>query len=299
VIFRGLAALVLALLTAQPAAAARSWNLYEWMAVAPAVAVGEVLVDDQPQIEVRVDRVIRGGLAVGQIALIDQRQANRERAVGTPRIQLEKGRSYLVLLSRVPPSKRASGERYEFVRGPAGAREVGEGGASLTEAAATLAAWQDRRDDALLWVDLARALEDPNPHLVEVALDMFVKFRRAGASHIPAIRLLLDAPRADFREKAALLAGNAAASGRGEPAPALREVVRALIAAARRDSVVVVRVAATRALGEIDDAAALEALREIARADPDQSVRYEAQRILVEKHAPASSDAIDLPGSAP
>lgn len=282
---------------APPASAERSWNLFEWIAVAPIVVVGEVLVDDQRYVELEIHRVLRGDLEAGTVIPVDLRYANRDRRDGRARLDLEKGRSYLALLSmRNRPTRR--GDRpYDVVRGTAGARALGEGSAAIVDAAAKMAVWQDRRDEPRLWKDLGNALADENPFLVETALDLFVKFERAHADLLPALRPLLDAPRPVFRAKAAALTGEAAA--RDATSPASREAVAALVALARRDDVVDVRIAATRALGLLHGRTPIEALREIARSDPDQTVRYEAQRILVERRAPPETPRIDLPESAP
>ena len=56
-----------------------------------------------------------------------------------------------------------------------------------------------------------------------------------------------------------------------------------LVSRARRDAAVVVRIAATRALGGMHDANVQKVLEEIARDDPDQNVRYAAERLIYDR----------------
>jgi HEAT repeat protein len=60
-----------------------------------------------------------------------------------------------------------------------------------------------------------------------------------------------------------------------------------LIGAARRDPAPAVRVWATWALGRFPDAAAVEVLEEISDSDPEQEVRYAAEKILLERRKTA------------
>ena len=284
-------------LTTSVFAAAKSWNLFEWMAIAPVVVVAEVQVDDQKYVQIRVDRVLRGGAVPGDLLRVDVKGTNRDRSPGTAKLSVEKGFSYLWLLQPRPGEPKKGEPILDLVRGTMGARLLGEGAPALIDAAERMVVWQDRRSDNQLWEDLAKALDDPNPFLVEAALDMIAKFHRADARSLSALRRLLDSPRADFREDAAALVGRAAT--KAGDSPAAGDAFAALVVLARRDETVAVRVAATRSLGDFTGITPLETLREIARTDPEQAVRYEAQRILVQREAPAGGAGIDLPARAP
>jgi hypothetical protein len=97
-----------------------------------------------------------------------------------------------------------------------------------------------------------------------------------------SLRPLLDHPSAAIRADAALLAAQIV-ERYGPDVPDANALRQDLVARARRDDAVPVRVAATRALGEFDDNAATEVLGEIAASDPEQDVRYAAQMVLLER----------------
>jgi HEAT repeat protein len=63
----------------------------------------------------------------------------------------------------------------------------------------------------------------------------------------------------------------------------------ALIARARRDESVPVRVAATEALGAFDGPEIVGILEEISVDDPDQNVRYAAELLLLDLRTSAGS----------
>jgi hypothetical protein len=261
-------------------ARAETLNLYDWMAVAPTVVAGRVKVDDQRYVQVEVTHGFRGDLLSGQVVAVDQRKANRERDTVRPALKLEEGRDYVLLLKRAAP-KKDEPPPYEIVRGTEGAREIpAEGGVLWIEAAERFARVQDRKDERVLWRSLTEMLEDPNPILLETSLDMFLKFRRGQSDLLPSVRPLLEHPRADFREKSLLLIGQVLERTGGAPAEQDAGLLSEMIGRARRDESVPVRVAATRALGSVSLSGRDEILREIARDDPEQLVRYEAEVIL-------------------
>jgi HEAT repeat protein len=136
-------------------------------------------------------------------------------------------------------------------------------------------------------------IEETNPLLVETSLALFVKFRRADSSLLPSLRPLLDHPRDDFRTQAIVVIGQILERRGGVEGDDNSGLLAEIVGRARRDASVPVRAAATRALGAIRGPSMDEVLQEIARDDPEQAVRYEAERLLYERGAkrPAAGPA--------
>ena len=93
---------------------------------------------------------------------------------------------------------------------------------------------------------------------------------------------LLDHPRSTIRERAADVMGLVFNDLGSEQVEGVAEFQPALMALARRDPTVEVRIAATRALGAVRGTRTTAMLEEIAADDPEQVVRYHAQRLLLE-----------------
>ncbi len=262
-------------------------NLYEWSAVAPIVAAGDVVAEEGRYKELKVARVLRGDVEPSSILRIDLRRANRTRSLnaGLKALRLEQGKRYLVLLERAPV-KKAHQPAYRLVRGVRGARELrAEGAAATLDALQRFVEIQDEHSDTLAWSRFSGMLEETNPVLLETALDQFLKFRRGSPGLVLSLRPLLDHPRPDLRERAARLLGQIV---RHHLPPSIQDpedLRTELIGIARRDEVVEVRVAATDALSAFDDSGVEEVLTEIADSDPEQLVRYTAQKLLLERRS--------------
>lgn len=273
-----------AVLLSSSAVEAAAQNLYEWMAVAPIVVLGRVVVDDERYVEMEVTKALVGEVPRDRPLSIDQRNANRDREARQDRLQMEKGRTYLILLEPEVGRRAERVVHYRIVRGALGAREVPpEGGAAFMEAAERMAQVHALKDDRREWLAFGQLLEDTNPLLVKTALDMLLKFRRCVPEQIPLLRPLLDHPQPDLRAAAArLIAQVAELPGASE---ALEEsgLTADVIGRARRDPSVDVRVAATACLAALGGTNAEVVLKEIAREDPEQEVRYAAERALYEK----------------
>ena len=78
-----------------------------------------------------------------------------------------------------------------------------------------------------------------------------------------------------------------------EALPERSSLVGALTGRARRDDDTAVRRAATAALAALPDHGNDETLRTIARDDPDQDVRYEAEKSLLERSQKAGAKRTD------
>lgn len=270
---------------------------YEWMAVAPIVVSAQDQGEDGRYTEFALERVLRGDLPQGGVVRVLVRRANRERSVNSTakRLRLEQGRSYVLLLRPAAASKEGP-PIFELARGSRGARELpAEGAAALLAALERFIAIQELREDEDTWSALGEMLEETEPLLVETALDQLIKFRRGQTELLPSIRPILEHPLSTLRERAALLVGQILERV-GQPIPELEPLQNELIARARRDSAVPVRIAATEALGAIAGEAVHGVLQEIARSDPDQSVRYAAEKMILERRqrhesGPAERDA--------
>jgi hypothetical protein len=249
------------------------------MATAPFVIAAEIVADDGRFVRVVSRSAIKGELTVNAVALVDQRQANRDRDVGTPALDLTKGKSYLLLLTASPRGKKEPFPVFDLVRGVRGARPLPvEGSAATIDAASRLAALQQRNNDDVLWATLPDFLEDQNPLLIDAALDLYVKFHRESVALIPVLSPLLQSPRPDVRRRAALVLGRVLQRTGATDAPDRPEAIAELTGRARRDDDVGVRREATLALASLPDAGINETLRAIARDDPDQDVRFEAEK---------------------
>jgi len=256
-------------------------GLYEWMAVAPNVIVADIVADDGRFVVASVRAALKGELTPGSVALVDVKQANRDRDERTPATELTKGRAYLLLLKTSSKGKREPHPVFDLVRAAAGTRALPpEGSEAIVDASTRLAELQARNDDGLLWATLPEFLQDANPVLVDAALELYVKFRRETAALAPVIQPLLEHPRPDFRRRAALVLGRLLVRSGATAVPERAEIVAELTGRARRDDDASVRREATSALAALPDAGIDESLRTIARDDPDQDVRFEAEKSL-------------------
>jgi hypothetical protein len=260
-------------------------NLYEWVSAARLVVAARPERLEGRFVEIRVLRVLRGQ-SPGQVLWVDRREANRERVSGEQELAFEWGRTYLLLLNPAEGQSRSRAPNaFVLARGVEGARPLpDEGSGAVLEAVDRLIQLQDSSSSFLPWTDLGRMLEDPNPVLVETALELFLKFRQGSADLLPGARKLLDHPRAAVRRAAADLSGTILGRTRDE-VDDRAGVLADLAAAARRDVAAEVRVAATGALSRLPGSEVQALLEEIAREDPEQSVRYAAERMLYERRA--------------
>ena len=278
----------------EPAPEPVALGLYDWMATAPIVIAADVAADDSRFVKVVTRSAFKGALIVDSPVLVDLRQANRERELGTPALDLAKGRAYLLLLKASPRGKKEPYPVFDLVRGVRGAKELPvEGSAATLAAVARLSQVQERNNDSFLWAALPDFLEDDNPVLVGAALDLYVKFHRETAELIPVVSPLMEHPRPDVRRRAVLVLGRALRRADSADLPERPEVVAELSGRARRDDDLNVRREATTALAALPDAGIDETLRAIARDDPDQNVRFEAEKALFDRSQAAAKKRSD------
>jgi hypothetical protein len=268
-------------------------SLYEWIATAPVVVEAENLGTHGSYAEFRVRTALRGTDPPDSSIRVRHRRANRDRnrAIDKQALKFEKGLSYLLLLTPAPQQSKQP--TYDLVRGPRGGKEIPlEGRDTFFEAIQRFVEIQDRNDDRYTWRQLGDMIEDTNPILIEVSLEQHLKFRRGDADLLGSLRPLLDHPSHATRERSALLIGQILGRQGAEPIPDKATLLSELTAKARRDDVVEVRVAATQALGDLDGPTIEEILEEIAEEDPDQLVRYTAERLLYDRET-ADDEALD------
>jgi len=272
---------ILAIMAANDAA---EMTLYDWMYPAPVVISGRVLDEAGKLTDVEVEEVFRGEVEPGAIIAVSIKKANRYREDFQSRMKLDERKRYLFLLQVAPPKDPDDRVRYELVRGVSGAREVpAEGGSAYLEAARLFAQLQAVNSDELHWHTLGRMLEERNPVLLLTALDEFLKFRRERPDLALRGRPLLQHPRPEIRAKALELCGRILSRFPRDEIADPAGIEMEIIGLARRDPSPDVRIAATHALNGLADASVEEVWEEISQDDPDQRVRYAAERLLYER----------------
>ena len=217
---------------------------------------------------------------------INVRLANRDRDrdLYPKALSLVRGTEYILLLFRSGARKSDGMPAYNLVRGIHGARELpGEGRPAYLQAVGRFLEIQDRGDDRLAWQGIRDLLEETNPMLVETGLDLFLKFRRGDAPLVELLRPLMDHPAAALRARAVRLTDQIVRRHGTQELADVQSLRDELIALARRDPDPEVRIATTEALDGIGGRAAEEVLEQIADHDPDQGVRYAAERLIYER----------------
>jgi hypothetical protein len=273
-----------ATLVAQPWGAAGELNLFEWSEPAPVVLVGEILDKVGKYTELRAERLMRGSIEPGSKLLLDLKYSNRHRDLDVdPRaLRLLPGERHILLLHGAPIKTAEGLPVYRLVRGVRGTRALPKEGAdAMLLALERFIGIQERKNETATWELLAAMLEESNPIILEVALGQFLKFRRGDPSHLASLRPLLDYPGSDVRQGACRLIGQIVERYGREEIPGEAELRGDLVARARRDESVQVRIAATTALEAFQGIEVREILQEIAAEDPEQEVRYVAETILL------------------
>lgn len=284
--------MVLALAPWAPRALAEERNLFDWVALAPLVVEARNQGEDGRFVKVGVRRVLRGDAAPDDELLVDVRTANQERDrwIDKAPLRLDPDSRYVLLLEPAFVRQKDGATIYRVVRGTRGARELpAEGAEAVLAALGRFIEIQDQGSDARLWRLLAAMLEETDPLFLETALDEFLRYRRGSPDLLPAVRPLFDHPGPAIREKAVRLAGQILQRQDAVDLPAGQELRAELIARARRDEVVPVRVAATETLRWLPGPEIQSVLEEISSDDPDQDVRYAAELILLDRRGAQGS----------
>ena len=259
-------------------------NYYEWTAVAPVVITGTSLGENGRYIEFRVNHALRGPVEPGEMIRIDLKYANRNRRRSDyPRaLKLPQETDFIVLLENPQPTKDGN-RAFRMARGILSVRELPvEAQQGVLDAVAMFLEIQNHKDDRVTWKRMGQLLEATNPLVVRNALEQMFKFRRGTLDHLFSLRPLFDHPDPTIREQAARLSGQIIERHGTDDVPEAAALMAELIGLARRDDTVEPRVAATQALAAFGVARVETVLDEIAATDPDQNVRYSAQKILLE-----------------
>lgn len=268
-------------------------NFYEWTAVAPVVVAGRSLGETGKFLEFRVDRVLRGALDAGSTIRIELGRTNRERRRSDYPLALKMPLDidYVVVLKE--PSQTADGAHsYPMARSVLSARELPlEAQQGVLDAIAMFIAIQDRKDDGVIWRSMGLLLEETNPLVLRTALEQLIKFRRGTAELLASLRPLLDHPVAPIREGAVKVTGQIVERNLDGAVPEEEALMAELIGVARRDDVVEPRLAATIALAAFGVQQVAPVLEEIAKSDPDQRVRYSAERLLLQYRKEQEAEA--------
>jgi len=269
-------------------------NYYEWAAVADVVVGGTSLGENGRFIELRVNHVLRGAVDIGETIRIDLKDANknRRRSDYPHALKMPEETDFIVVLDS--PRLTRSGERaFGLARGVRSVRELPvEAQQGLVDAVRMFVEIQNHKDDRVTWRLIGRMLEATNPLAVRNALEQMVKFRRGTLDHLFSLRPLFDHPDSAIREQAALLAGLIIERHGGLDVPEEAALMAELIGVARRDDDVEPRVAATQALAAFGVGRVVTVLDEIAASDPDQNVRYSAEKILLEYRRELQREAL-------
>lgn len=288
----------LALLVLVPAFGAAQLNYFEWSAVAPIVVAGNSLGENGRYVEVEIWRVLRGeGVSEGEVILVDLKYANRNRrrSVDPKALRLLPDNRYLLLLEPGPMRGDPPQPTYRLTRGVRGARELApEGAEAMVDVLVRLIEIHDLKNDAMTWERLGELLEETNPLLIGTALEQFEKFRRGEPELMLTLRPLLDHPEAGIREKAARVIAQMLGRYGAEEIPEAETLRSVLISLARRDLDVRVRVAGTEALAGFPYEQVRSVIEEVASSDPDQGVRYAAEKIMLEHRQAEQKDRIEL-----
>jgi hypothetical protein len=275
--------------SAQP----RRLGEYEWAGPAPIVIVGLSRGPDGLVEEFVVERMLRGELAPGDVVRVRLRRANRELSENSPyeRLHVEPGENYVLLLE---PGRRRGGRlEYDLTRGVLGARALPhEGAPALIAALERFIEMHRRNDHDYTWAELRAMLDEDEALYAGTAVEQFLKFRRGDPTLLPRLGVLLDHPDPALREASAKLVGSILERHPHEVVDEASGVRAELVARARRDEVIDVRIAATEALDELHGAAIGDVLEEIARDDPDQHVRLTAERLLWERRREARRNGV-------
>ena len=268
-------------------------NYYEWTAVAPVVVAGTSLGENGRWLEFQVRHSLRGPVDAGGVIRIDLKQANRERRRSDYPFSLKMPAEteYLVVLQN-PVGTKDGGRMYPMARGVRSVRELPiESQDGVIEAVNLFLQIQDFHDDRMTWRKMGEMLDENNPLVLLTALQQFAKFRRGTPEHLFSLRPLFDHPDPSIREGAATVAGLIVERHGDRSMPEEEALMAELIGVARRDEIVEPRVAATEALASFGVARVVTVLEEIARSDPEQLVRYAAERLLFEYRKEQEAEA--------
>ena len=277
-------------------------SMYELTARSDLVVKVQIVSGSLKRAQVRVLEVFRGTARPGQDLEIAFRDLNT--SLGKEdRIVFVDGESEALFL--VPEldseEKPRGGNRYTLTRGRFGRVVLPREGEDIYLDAirefARLVALKDHRE---LFNRLKGLLQSQNPILVDAGLTEVLKLDLVDRELAPEIMGFYNDPAPKRRLAALKLMRRLFSDFKDrESHPEFKEsVLPPVIVLARNDPEETVRVAAVDALGAWGGATVTETLKEIARQDSAQAVRYEAQLVLLRaqgQEAPKTPPAVKSP----
>ncbi|MFQ5876139.1 MAG: hypothetical protein ACE5JH_00375 [Acidobacteriota bacterium] len=192
---------------------------------------------------------------------------------------------FLVPYEGVNRNKEKNRDIYALLRGPSGRFTLPAEGPSIILDAVRSFVDIARQPPASQLGRLVSLLEDDNPYRVETALEEILRLRAGRPDLFVRLLPLLSDPSGALRLKALDLIAQIFRDGAGtvldQRPDEARGTLAAVIERARNDKDAAVRARAVTAIASWPERGEVEPeLRAIARLDPAQSVRYEAERAL-------------------
>lgn len=282
---RALAAVLAAALTGQGGLPAHAeliqLSLYDKPAQSELVVRGRVRRGDLRLADVAVEEVLKGNYDRSELSVVF-RLDNFTRKLWEDKVVFRSDEPVLLFLK--PFEKESGGqphaERFTLVRGTQGKVELpAEGAEAILEAVRRFIRVQAQTDIAQTGQDLRAFLSARNPLVVEAGLQQVHRLRLAEPRTVRALLPLTEHPVPDFRRGALrILAQVFEDQNRaGEVLAEEDHMVALVLSRAREDEDVEVRAEAVRTLEARGKRDVLAALEKIAREDPTQQVRFQAE----------------------
>ena len=277
----GIALLAAALAGAEATADLIQLSLYEKPSESNLVVRGRVRRGDLRLAEIEVEEILKG-VYDRPTLLIVFRLDNFARKPWEDKVVFRNGEPVLLFLN---PFEKESGERphpdrFTLVRGIQGKVELPpEGSAAILEAVRRFIHVQAQTDIQATTQDLRAFLSDPNPLVAEAGLQQVHRLRLGAPRSVRVLLPLLDHPVPDFRSGALrILAQIFEDRPRWDDVLAEEDhAVDRILLRAREDEDAAVRSEAVRTLEERGKRDVLAAIEQIARQDPTQQVRFQAE----------------------
>lgn len=292
---RGLCLALTALLTSTPAGAGvRPLSLFQKTARASLVVRARATSDSTRRPSLEVLDVIKGSYPQKTLTIVPFLQDNTNPKPWLQREEFKKGEVYYLFLKPFDPNTDDDAFESGRDRAPRGEKSDRlfvslnanqgvlpvpvEGGTAIEEAlrrfASILASVQyDQQAKSL-----RALLGESNPYLVEAGLGETERFHLAEPEDVPALLVLTDSHRVDFRAAAIRILGDLAERIRngGGTIPRREETIEKVTGRAQSDRDEDVRRDAVVALAQLGGEHVAPVLRAIAEKDSSQSVRYAA-----------------------
>jgi len=290
---RGITSAALLVLTAMLSASAaradlKPLTLYQKTGRSPLVVWGEVTDGEHRFAAIRTLDVIKCTIPEkpGDTFRIAFRLDSFLRRPWEDKITFATGDRVLLYLRKftMEDGEQPDGDLYTLMWGAQGSDTLPSEGAEATVAAArAFVEIQSTDDFDRQAVMLRQAILDPNPILVQGAFGELIVQGLGTLQMLPELGGFLDNPRDEFRVMAlrmmAQIISDAGTAGR--EVPGRRELTDLIRGRAALDPSAPFRVAAIRTLTTLGGSDVRAFIERLAREDPSQDVRYEAQRALL------------------